>query len=290
MQIAFWGVRGSFPVCREQSLRYGGNTPCVEVRAGESAILIDAGTGIRAAGRSLAERGVRDIHLLLSHAHWDHIQGFPYFAPLQEAGTRIRIYSLRRPGARLESIFFEQQRHPFFPLNLGAMAARLEFVELEEGQVVEIGDTRVSSRRLNHPSVTGGFRLEHQGRTLAYLSDVDLYTKLLLGEGLQTPSASERQQRLGELLAGASALARQADLAVCDTFFRPEDYEPSWGHSRPEDALQLARDTGIRQVVLFHHEPHRSDGEIDDLLAHYRRQAGAELELVAAAEGLVLSL
>jgi phosphoribosyl 1,2-cyclic phosphodiesterase len=290
MQIAFWGVRGSFPVCREQSLRYGGNTPCLEVRAGGTVILIDAGTGIRAAGRSLVERGVRQIHLLLSHAHWDHIQGFPYFAPLRQPGTTIRVYSLRRPGTSLESIFAEQQRHPFFPVALGQSAAALEFVELDEGQVVEIGDTRVCSRRLNHPSVTGGFRLERQGRTLAYLSDVDLYTKLLLGAGLQTPSAAERRQRLEALLAGARDLAHGADLAVCDTFFRPEDYEPSWGHSRPEDALQLARDTGVGRLALFHHEPHRSDGEIDALLAHYRRQAGGKLELIAAAEGLSLGL
>lgn len=290
MQIAFWGVRGSFPVCREQSLRYGGNTPCLEVRAGEAVILIDAGTGVRAAGRALVERGVRQIHLLLSHAHWDHIQGFPYFAPLYQPGTCIYIYSLHRPGTTLGSIFSEQQRHPFFPLALDTVAARLEFVELEEGQVTTIGDTRVFSRRLNHPSVTGGFRLERQGRTLAYLSDVDLYTKLLLGAGLQTPSAAERQQRLKGLLEGACDLAHGADLAICDTFFRPEDYEPSWGHSRPEDALQLARETGIGQLALFHHEPHRSDGEIDELLAHYRRQAGKGLELIAAAEGLALNL
>ncbi|MBI2502251.1 MAG: MBL fold metallo-hydrolase [Candidatus Latescibacteria bacterium] len=290
MQIAFWGVRGSFPVCQAQSLRYGGNTPCLEVDAGEAAILIDAGTGIRAAGRALAKRGVREIHLLLSHAHWDHIQGFPYFAPLHQPGTSVRIYSLRRPGTSLRAILADQQRNPFFPVALEELPAQLEFVELEEGQVVAIGDTRVYSRRLNHPSLTGGFRLERQGRSFAYLSDVDLYTKLLLGAGLQTPSAAERQQRLKELLAGACDLAHCADLAVCDTFFRPEDYEPSWGHSRPEDALRLARDTGVGQLVLFHHEPHRSDGELDELLAHYRRQAGGALELIAAAEGLALSL
>lgn len=290
MQIAFWGVRGSFPVCREQSLRYGGNTPCLEVRAADTAILIDAGTGIRAAGRALVERGVVQIHLLLSHAHWDHIQGFPYFAPLHQAGTHIRVYSLRRPGATLEGIFAEQQRHPFFPQGLDRVAARVEFVELEEGQAVQVGAAQVTSRRVNHPSITGGFRVEHEGRVLAYLSDVDLYTKQLLGAGLETSSAELRQQRLAGLLAGASDLARQADLAVCDTFFRPEDYEPSWGHSRPEDALQLARDTGVGQVALFHHEPHRSDAEIDELLAHYRRQAGRDLELLAAAEGLVLKL
>ena len=284
------GSERFLPVCRAQSLRYGGNTPCLEIDAGEAVILIDAGTGIRAAGQALVERGVKEIHLLLSHAHWDHIQGFPYFAPLHQPGTCIRVYSLRRPGTALDTIFADQQRHSFFPVALDQQAARLEFVELDEGQVVEIGDTRVYSRRLNHPSVTGGFRLERQGRTFAYLSDVDLYTKLLLGEGLQTPSAAERQQRLEGLLAGVCELAHGADLAVCDTFFRPEDYEPSWGHSRPEDALRLARDTGIGQVVLFHHEPHRSDGEIDEFLAHYRRQAGPGLEVFAAAEGLALSL
>ena len=288
MQIVFWGVRGSFPVCRPESLRYGGNTPCLEVDAGGTVILIDAGTGIRAAGKALLERGVREVHLLLSHGHWDHIQGFPYFAPLYQPGIRIRIYSLRRPHTTLRAIFAAQQLAPFFPVPLEQMAAQVEFVELEEGQEVVIGDARVCSRRLNHPSLTGGFRIEREGRAFAYLSDVDLYTKLLLAEGLQTRSAAERQQRLAGLYAGACALANRADLAVCDTFFSHDDYEPSWGHSRPDDALRLAGDLGIGQLALFHHEPHRSDREIDDLLAHYRRQAGAGIELLAAAEGLEL--
>jgi phosphoribosyl 1,2-cyclic phosphodiesterase len=289
MKVTFWGVRGSFPVSLPQCAGYGGNTPCLEVNT-NSCILIDAGTGIRAAGKSLVERGVEQIHLLLSHTHWDHIQGFPYFAPLYKENTRIEIYSLGRRDHALKDVFAGQQQPSFFPVPLDGIKAELVFTELEDGQHFAIEDTEVLCRRLNHPGVAGGFRLEHDGHALAYLSDVDFYTNLLLGDDLPAASGQERQQWLQHLRNGVRDLAHRTDLMVFDTFFLPEEYEPDWGHSRPDDALEVGLEAQVEKIALFHHEPHRSDEKMDELVAHYQEKTQGTVELIAAREGLELIL
>ena len=286
MKVTFWGVRGSFPASLPPYLRYGGNTPCLEVDTGSSTILIDAGTGIRAAGKSLAERGVEEIHLLLSHTHWDHIQGFPHFAPLYREKTRIGLYGFRRPNRSLRDIIRGQQQPPFFPISLDQVQAELEFTELEDGQVFSIDDTRVACRRLNHPGVSGGFRLEQDHFAFAYISDLDLETPLLLADDLPTDSARHLQR----LRDGACDLGHRADLVVFDTFFLPEEYQPDWGHSRPDEALSLALEAGAGKLALFHHEPHRRDEEMDQILARYQEKTGDRVELIAAREGLELTL
>ena len=135
MKVTFWGVRGSFPVAAADSLRYGGNTPCVEVQAGDTTILIDAGTGIRDAGRTLAQRGVDDVALLVGHVHWDHIQGFPHLELLHRAGESVAVHSIRRQHRTLEEIFRAQQDPAFFPVSLDDSSAQLSFVEHDEGEV-----------------------------------------------------------------------------------------------------------------------------------------------------------
>lgn len=289
MKVSFWGVRGSFPVVSPQCAGYGGNTPCLEVDTG-SCILIDAGTGIRSAGKALVERGVEQIHLLLSHTHWDHIQGFPFFAPLYEKNTRIQIYSLRRQGHSLEDVFRDQQQPSFFPKSLEQINAELVFTELEDGQSFAIDDSKILCRRMNHPGVAGGFRIEHGGQTFAYLSDLDLYTHLLLGDDLPADSDRERQKCLQHLRDGARDLAHRTDLMVIDTFFLPEEYEPDWGHSRPDDALKLALEAEVKKIALFHHEPHRSDGKIDEMVVYYQKKLQGSAELLAAREGLELTV
>jgi len=290
MDVIFRGVRGSFPVSSPHCWRYGGNTPCIQVDADQTIILIDAGTGIRPIGKILAERRVEEIHLLLSHTHWDHIQGLPHFAPLYEERTRLHVYSLKRPDRPLRDVLLAQQRPPFFPVSLDQTRAALEFTEVEEGEWFVIGDIRILCRRLNHPGLAGGFRLEQDGRVLAYISDTDLHTHLLLGDGMDAAADAERQQWLQRLERGVCDLAHSADLMICDTFFLPDDYKPDWGHSRPDDALRLGLAAQARRVALFHHDPHRSDAQLDEVLAYYQQQAAGKLELLAAAEGLEIGL
>lgn len=285
MKVTFWGVRGSYPVSSPHCTRYGGNTPCIEVTAQNTCIIIDAGTGICPLGDHLIRRGITDIHLLISHTHWDHIQGFPYFAPLQSSDVRVHLYSLAHADCSLQQIMQQQQQQPFFPVPLDEVRAELVFHELAEGESWQLGCFDLLCKRLNHPSYTGGFRLECKGKTFAYISDTDLYGPRLHGEGMNIGTETERQIRLLDLQKSAVDLAQRADLMVCDTFFLPGEYKDDWGHSRTTDALRLARTAKAQSVALFHHEPHRSDAQLDEIAKQCRAEAGPDLDLFAAAEG-----
>ena len=289
MKVTFHGVRGSFPVSRPEYADYGGNTSCVEIDTGTATIIIDAGTGIRRAGKELMARGVDEIHLLITHTHWDHIQGLPHFAPLQEPQVTIHLYSLAHNDRQLQEAIAGQQESCFFPVALADSKASLTFTGLEDGESFAIGDTRVCCRRLNHPGVAGGYRLEQNGDAMAYISDVDYCTDLLLGDGMATTDAAQGRRRLQELRDGVRDLAHRTGLMVFDTFFLPEDYEPDWGHSRPDDALQVGRDAEAEIIALFHHKPHRTDADVDALLDRYRNGAGGA-SLIAARERLQLTL
>ncbi|MEE3258004.1 MAG: MBL fold metallo-hydrolase [Candidatus Latescibacterota bacterium] len=288
MQITFRGVRGSYPVAAPHSVRYGGNTPCIEVWAGETCLIIDAGTGIRPLGKKLIEQDQREIHLLISHTHWDHVQGFPHFDPQHNENAHIRIYSLTHPDRSLCEIFRTQQQAPFYPVSIDAVEAQIEFLELTDGQPFQIGGAQISCHRLNHPGVTGGYRIEYGGKVLSYISDVDLYGPILLGNGMENGSQEEQRTWHKYLQNSARDLAHRADLMICDTFFLPDEYQPDWGHSRPEDAVHLGAEAQVQSLALFHHEPHRSDEEMDAIQERYREEAPCDL--FAAVEGMELSL
>jgi len=291
MKMTFWGVRGSFPVTALSQLGYGGNTPCMEVEASGQTVIIDAGTGIRALGRAIVDRGQQDIEILLSHTHWDHIQGFPHFDPLYRDHTRITIHSLKHEQRSLMEIFREQQRSPFFPVSLDEVKAEVQFVEHEDGETFAVGDISITSRRLNHPGVAGGYRLEHGDSSLAYICDVDLYGPLLLAHELPDSSTSDQQEHwLGQLRNRARDLGHRADWVICDTFFLPDEYVPDWGHSSIDDGLQLTREAEAGGFVFFHHRPGRDDTELDSLQRRYRDEAGGEFDVLASKEGLEISL
>jgi phosphoribosyl 1,2-cyclic phosphodiesterase len=188
----------------------------------------------------------------------------------------------------LGDIFRAQQQAPFYPVTLADVESRIEFIELQDGQSFTIGEAQVSCHRLNHPSVTGGYRIEHEGKVLSYVSDVDLYGPILHGAGMKNGSADQQRAWHQYLQKSALDLANRADLMICDTFFLPGEYKPDWGHSRPEDALRLGQEAQIQRLALFHHEPHRSDEEIDAIQERYRKEA--PFDLFASVEGLTLAL
>jgi phosphoribosyl 1,2-cyclic phosphodiesterase len=289
MKVTFWGVRGSYPVAADYCVRYGGNTPCLEVETGGTTLLVDAGTGIYAAGKSLQERKISVIHLLVSHTHWDHIQGFPHFGLLHDSAVEIYVYALRRSQKDLREIFSAQQDTPFFPLPLDQVKARLEFIELNDGETFQAGTARVTCKRLNHPGVAGGFRVENGKSVFSYISDADLYTDHLLGEEMPVDDP-EKSARIEELRSGARDLAHSSDLMVCDTYFRTDEYRPDFGHSTPEDALRLGAEAAAKRIAFLHHRPDRSDDSIDEIVARYQAESPNATELLAAKEGLELSL
>jgi phosphoribosyl 1,2-cyclic phosphodiesterase len=274
----------------------------VEVRPHrEPPIIIDAGTGIRRLGKSLMEDAFGDgkgsCSILISHTHWDHVQGLPFFSPLYRAGNAIHIFARQR-DMHLEAVFSAQHNAPYFPVPLAAMQADMRFHELMEGASFNIGSAKVTAARLNHPWVAIAYRVDVDGASVVYCSDTAPFTDMLLGRDfIERPSFGTLpppiQDELAAMRAGVVALAKNADLLIYDTQFTPDEYKvrPHWGHSRPDDAIEIAREANVKQLCLFHHAPMRSDDDNDKILAHYREVTQADkFSLVSAYEGLEIPL
>jgi phosphoribosyl 1,2-cyclic phosphodiesterase len=303
MRVRFWGVRGSIPVPGRQTSRYGGNTSCVEIEADDhEPIIIDAGTGIRRLGRDLLVRhdgAPIHAHVLISHTHWDHIQGLPYFSPLYAAGNDLHIYARQRDDLHLRAIFASQNDNPYFEVPLDELRARVEFHELIEGQHFTVGRAKVSCTRLNHPWIAIAYRVDLDGASLVYASDTAPFTDILFAhEFIATPPTPGQLDpadaaRLRAMRAALVELCRGADLLIYDTQFTPEEYraKPHWGHSTPDDAISIAREAEVGMLAFYHHAPARTDDEADAIFASYRAAlAGGPLGVVAAYEGLTVEL
>ncbi len=305
MKVHFWGVRGSYPVPGRDTNRYGGNTSCVEVRVSDDPdaphIIIDAGTGLRKLGKELMAgafgEGKGTTHLLVSHTHWDHIQGLPFFAPLYHKGNNLFVYARQRDDTHLRAVFASQTDAHYFPIPFDEAQANVHFRELVEGANFEIGPVKVSCTRLNHPWIAMAYRLEHEGKVVAYVTDTAPFRDILIEQEYirqpprpGDPLKPDDAEKLAVMRAGVVRLCEGADLVIYDTQFTPEEYiqKPHWGHSCPEDAIEIARAAGARNVVLFHHAPERTDDQIDALLDHHRKTT-PDLGVVAAAEGMVLT-
>jgi phosphoribosyl 1,2-cyclic phosphodiesterase len=306
MKVRFWGVRGSIPVPGRTTSRYGGNTSCVEIRpSGEPPIIIDAGTGLRRLGKALMEDRFGDgrgkASILISHTHWDHVQGLPFFSPLYRAGNQIEIFARRR-DTHLEAVFSQQHGAPYFPVPMSAMQADMSFHALTEGARFELGRAKITSTRLNHPWTALAYRIDVDRAAVVYCSDTAPFTDLLLGQefvgkppALDEPLPPDIAAELARLRAGVVALASGADLLIYDTQFTYDEYRlrPHWGHSHPDDAVAVARDAKVKQLCLFHHAPLRSDDDNDAILAKYRgvvAHAGDTFDVISAYEGLELAL
>lgn len=306
MEITFWGVRGSYPVPGAATVRYGGQTSCVEVRAASGAsLIVDAGTGLRALGQRLAREAAGkpgEHHILLSHVHWDHIQGLPFFAPFYTQGNHMHVFARQREDQHLQAVFASQTEDPYFPVPLTSVRAELEFHELVEGAQFAIGGARVSCTRLNHPWVAMAYRIDADNASMVYASDTAPFADVLLeNEFIKTapvigaPLPQSIADKLASMRASLVAMCQGADVLIYDTQFTPEEYkrQPHWGHSTPDDAIAVAREAGVKTLCLYHHAPMRSDDAQDAILLATREQckrAGDPFEVVAAFEGLELTL
>ncbi len=312
MKVRFWGVRGSFPYPGPTTVRYGGNTSCVEVRVGDAGdpeaprIIIDAGTGLRRLGKEMMldefGRGAGQAHLLVSHTHWDHIQGLPFFAPLYQAGNRFHVYARQRDDTHLRAIFATQSENPYFPVPFDVAAAHVDFTELSDSADFEIGPVKVRCARLNHPWIAIGYRLDFEGQSVAYVTDTAPFRDILIEQEFirQPPRPGDPlppndAATLATMREGVVRLCEGADLVIYDTQFTPAEYaaKPHWGHSCPDDAIEIATEAGARSLMLFHHAPERTDDQIDELLRQHREgiaERKLRLSLHAAAEGMEIDL
>jgi len=284
MQVRFWGTRGSIATPGGATLRYGGNTSCVEVTSDSGVtILIDAGTGASALGRTLMAqgRGQRG-HILISHTHWDHIQGLPFFAPLFVPGNDWHIYGPRGLGQSLRDVLSAQMDYAYFPVALNAFAADVEFHEVVEGAFY-LDDVRVETHYLNHPALTVGYRIEADGATLVYASDHEPHSH----------DAAEGRAEGAE--AGDIAhvdFMRDADLVIHDAQYTAAEYPAKigWGHSTIEYAVDAAKAANVKTLALYHHDPERDDAAVDRLIEAARARAGDDLVVTGAAEGATVEL
>jgi CheY-like chemotaxis protein len=289
MDVRFWGTRGSVAKPGPTTLRYGGNTSCVEVRsAGGTLIVLDCGTGAHGLGHALTSSGERcDGHLMITHTHWDHIQGFPFFSPLFASGNTWDIYAPGGLGQQLERTLAGQMEYNYFPVTLAQLGATIRYHDLAEGAFA-VGDVGVVTRYLNHPALALGYRLQSGGTVVVYSSDHEPHAPNPAARRDGEPPMHGEDQRHVEFLAGA-------DLVVHDAQYTVAEYprKTGWGHTPAEWTVDYAIAAGARRLALFHHDPLRDDEAVDRLVEVCRRRAGAAgsgLEVFAAAEGLEVRL
>ncbi len=272
MRIKFWGVRGSIPTPQPENQRYGGNTSCVEVRVGDSIYIFDCGTGFRMLGHQLRrefEGRPISAHVFVSHFHWDHIQGIPFFRPLyDDSGNRFIFHSSSRTRS-LKRVMDEQMASPYFPVAVSEMKAHQEFHEVEPGPIV-LDNASFQVAWLNHPQGCLGFRMETKQGVLVYATDNE-------------PGQAEFDKSVRKLAEGA-------DVLIYDSQYLPEEYEAQrrgWGHSHWREAVNVAMESGAKELVLYHHDPDHTDVCIDKVVQDARNYYP---KVRAASEGMEITL
>ena len=297
MQVQFWGVRGSIPSPGPDTSQFGGNTPCVEVRVdGEPLIIFDAGTGIRKLGLDIVRcRSVDEIFLFFSHTHWDHIQGLPFFAPLFLPDYKINFYGPVHYSENLEQILSRQMEYTYFPVRVKELKANISFRDLSENESVNIGQNiTVETKRVNHPVVCLAYKVTHSGRSFAYVTDHEPYYNLFAGSEKEEKEdghliAQEQTQALIDFLDGV-------EVVCIDAQYTPNEYETrvGWGHSSVDYAYQLCKEANVGEAILFHHDPDRSDADLQKIMKNLQDRSWNPLTgtipVRLAREGLIIDI
>jgi phosphoribosyl 1,2-cyclic phosphodiesterase/CheY-like chemotaxis protein len=295
--LKFWGVRGSIATPGPGTVEYGGNTSCIEVRAAGQIVILDAGTGLRPLGRALtAEFKDRPLHLnvLLSHTHWDHIQGLPFFQPLYQPNNRIRILGYEGARSGLFKVLSSQMESPYFPVGLKELPSNVEIDELRDMEF-QIGTLQVESYFANHPGICVGYRIHTREGSIAFFPDNEPPHRLQHTsrnvesfDTARTAFVKTESRKLVEFV-------RDVDVLVLDAQYDAREYEEhrGWGHGCVDDVVELAVEAGARRLYLFHHDPDHDDAKIDAMVQHARTLAAklnSPIQIEAAREGLVVEL
>jgi len=270
LKVKFWGVRGSIACPSANHIKYGGNTSCLEVKVGDRRLVLDAGTGIRGLGQTFLKDDVSQIHILLTHTHWDHINGFPFFVPAYDPRRSVHIMAGHlRGGEGIQNVLAAQMDNPMFPVPLSAMQAKMRFEDFEAGMSFNIyDDVHVRTAPLNHPNGATGYRIEHAGHAICYVSDTE-----------HVPGKMD-QNILG--------LIEGADLVIYDSTYTEEEFPTKigWGHSTWNEGVKLCREAGAKSMAIFHHDPEHEDLFMDKLGEEAKKVWS---ETFVAREGMELS-
>ena len=279
MIVKFWGARGSIPVSGKEYLKYGGSTTCVEIttKAGET-IIVDAGTGIRKLGIKIAAEKRKNINLIFTHAHWDHIMGFPFFKPLYAKETKIKMFGCPFSQESVKGLFSETMRPPYFPVNFNDIKAKISYSKSCEREFM-VDTVKITPIPLSHPNFGLGYKFTEDDKTFVFLTDNELTYR----------------HKGGLDFADYAKFCKNADLLVHDAEFTGKEYKftKSWGHSVFNDALRLALSAGVKQFILWHHNQERTDTALDKIVADCRKiivKSGKSLDCSAAREGMTIKL
>lgn len=272
--VHFWGVRGSIPCPGPNTVEYGGNTPCVEMRVGGSRLIFDGGTGLRLLGQFLLSQMPVDAYMFFTHSHWDHIQGFPFFTPAFIKGNRFKIYGAVAPnGSTIEQRLNDQMLHPNFPVPLQIMGADLTFCDIEVGKPIALDNIVIDTIQLNHPGEAVGYRVNWNNHSAVYATDTEHFPDRLDENVIQ--------------------LAKDADVLIYDATYTNQEYysektsKVGWGHSTWEEAVKVAEAANVKQLIIFHHDPLHNDEFLDGV---GKDVAQAFPNAMMAKEGLTVEL
>lgn len=272
IKIRFWGTRGSIPTPGRYFIKYGGNTPCVEIRCGETILIFDAGTGIRELGASLIHEfsgQPRDYHMLISHTHWDHIQGFPFFHMAYLPGNRVNFYG-GNSVSTLENLIFGQMDREYFPVTLYELSSDIKFHTLNENPFY-INDIKIYFTHLLHPALSIGYRIEYRDRVVVYATDCEISN--------DPEIEMINEKNIGNLI-------QDADVLIADCQYTDEEYasKNGWGHTAINKAVQISSRYKVKNLFAFHHDPLRTDEQLDIMLENARRLIDGPMKLYGAKE------
>lgn len=280
LKVRFWGVRGSIPSPGPNTQKYGGNTSCIELRVGreERLIIIDAGSGLRDLGNYLVSndlpKGAIQADIFLSHTHWDHIMGFPFFSPIYIPGTQLRIHGpISFEDETLDEVVGGQMKYRYFPINMGELVSEVEYKRMQENPEVDMGCGLIlRTKLLNHPVTALGYRFEYRGKSICTCYDTEPYRNLFITDrkdpGYDETMAREGEEVARELNGMLEKFYAGADLLIHDAQYTEEEYYrqyQDWGHSFMEYPIAAAARAGVKKLALFHHDPDRSDAKLDEL-------------------------
>lgn len=296
MEAFFWGVRGSIATPGSETTYFGGNTACVEIRHGDDFIIVDAGTGIRVCGNHiLKNRGMKnDIKILITHTHWDHIQGFPFFAPAFIPGNMIEIIGPAQYDASFEDLLSKQMQYSYFPVNYSQLGADLYHRDIMEG-TIEVNGFKVTAKAVNHPVRTLAYRFERAGQVIVLVSDSEPYYDMIFHgvapeDEEEMAEFDEVQKTVAEENQKMIDFCADADILIHDAQYTLAEYpsKKGWGHTPMDMVVEVAKKAKAKNVLFFHHDPTRTDEELKRLVGHFQNElsncSGALKSLEAARE------
>jgi len=296
LSIRFWGVRGSLPSPGRDTVIYGGNTSCLEIRADERLIIIDLGSGVRPLGDWLIENDLKKYgkikaDIFLTHTHWDHVMGFPMFAPIYIPGTELNITGpVTIENDSLRAVFENQLSYNYWPVRVDELAAKIEYNQIKETTLDLGGGLHITSKFLNHPIFCFGYRVNYQGKSIATVYDHEPFYNLFKDHADEMDketviegetAASEENERIRQFI-------KSADIVIHDAQYTKEEYvkHSGWGHCSYDHAIETVSGADVKTLVLFHHEPSRTDSQLEELGKIYAEKSGPKI--IMAKEGMTL--